>query len=293
MAQAAEEYGSHDKTFEIPAAGTVQVVDGAGDGADRARASSRRHLARLPDQGRADPRLGEARRHPRPRHRRAGGVLARRGPRPRRQPDREGQGVPARARHRRASTIEIMAPAEATAYSLERIRQGEDTISVTGNVLRDYNTDLFPILELGTRRQDALGRPADERRRPVRDRRRRLGAQARAAAGQGELPALGQPGRVLRPGRVASSSSPSTTGNAARPGAGRHPRPGHRHVPRREQVADPPGRRHRQPRLALLPGAVLGPGAGQQTDDAELAARVRGRSPSASRGNEDDDRRAS
>ena len=47
-------------------------------------------------------------------------------------------------------TIEIMAPAEATAYSLERIRRGEDTISVTGNVLRDYNTDLFPILELGT-----------------------------------------------------------------------------------------------------------------------------------------------
>ena len=47
-------------------------------------------------------------------------------------------------------TIEIMAPAEATTYSLERIRKGEDTISVTGNVLRDYNTDLFPILEVGT-----------------------------------------------------------------------------------------------------------------------------------------------
>ncbi len=47
-------------------------------------------------------------------------------------------------------TLEIMEPAEATAYSLERIRRGEDTISVTGNVLRDYNTDLFPILEVGT-----------------------------------------------------------------------------------------------------------------------------------------------
>ena len=46
--------------------------------------------------------------------------------------------------------IQVMAPAEATTYSLERIRRGEDTISVTGNVLRDYNTDLFPILELGT-----------------------------------------------------------------------------------------------------------------------------------------------
>ena len=47
-------------------------------------------------------------------------------------------------------TIEILSPVQATAYSLERIRKGEDTISVTGNVLRDYLTDLFPILELGT-----------------------------------------------------------------------------------------------------------------------------------------------
>ncbi len=47
-------------------------------------------------------------------------------------------------------TIEILAPTLATSYSLERMRKGEDTISVTGNVLRDYNTDLFPILELGT-----------------------------------------------------------------------------------------------------------------------------------------------
>jgi len=47
-------------------------------------------------------------------------------------------------------TIEILAPAAATQYSLDRLRKGEDTISVTGNVLRDYNTDLFPILEVGT-----------------------------------------------------------------------------------------------------------------------------------------------
>ena len=51
-----------------------------------------------------------------------------------------------------------MPPVDAIAFSLERIRKGEDTISVTGNVLRDYNTDLFPILELGTSAQDALGR---------------------------------------------------------------------------------------------------------------------------------------
>ncbi|MCB1031080.1 MAG: NADP-dependent isocitrate dehydrogenase, partial [Acidimicrobiales bacterium] len=49
-----------------------------------------------------------------------------------------------------ALTIEVLAPADACRYSIERIRKGEDTISVTGNVLRDYNTDLFPILELGT-----------------------------------------------------------------------------------------------------------------------------------------------
>ena len=66
MAQAAEEYGSHDKTFEVPAAGTVQVVNARRRRADRARRRARRHLARLPDQGRPDPRLGQARRHPRP-----------------------------------------------------------------------------------------------------------------------------------------------------------------------------------------------------------------------------------
>ena len=86
--------------------------------------------------------------------------------------------------------------------------------------------------------QDALGRPADERRRPVRDRRRRLGAQARAAAGQGELPALGQPRRVLRAGRVVRAPR-RVRRQPRRPGPGRHPRPGDRHVPRERQVARP------------------------------------------------------
>ena len=84
MAQAAEEYGSHDKTFEIPAAGTVRVVDATGDVLIEHEVRARRHLARLPDQGRPDPRLGQARRHPGPRHRRPGGLLARREPRARR-----------------------------------------------------------------------------------------------------------------------------------------------------------------------------------------------------------------
>ena len=149
MAKAAEEYGSHDKTFEVPAAGKVEVRNAAGDVLMSHDVAARRHLARLPDQGRLDPRLGQARRHPRPRQRDAGDLLARQEPRARRQPDRQDRGLPARARHR-GPDLEIMAPAEATTYSLERIRRGEDTISVTGNVLRDYNTDLFPILELGT-----------------------------------------------------------------------------------------------------------------------------------------------
>ena len=94
-----------------------------------------------------------------------------------------------------------MAPEQATAFSLERIRRGENTISVTGNVLRDYLTDLFPILELGTSAKMLSVVPLIERRRAVRDGRRGLGPQARAAAAGRELPALGQPGRVPGPRR--------------------------------------------------------------------------------------------
>jgi isocitrate dehydrogenase len=150
MAQKAEEYGSHDKTFEAPAAGVIRVVDAAsgdvrmeqtvaaGDifrmcqvkdepirdwvrlAVSRARATGspavfwldaiRAHDAQLI--AKVQQYLG----------------------------DHDTDGL----------QIEIMAPAEATKFSIDRIRRGEDTISVTGNVLRDYLTDLFPILELGT-----------------------------------------------------------------------------------------------------------------------------------------------
>ena len=149
MAQAAEEYGSHDKTFEIPADGTVRVADtdgavvfevpvAAGDifrmcqtkdvpirdwvklAVTRARATGDPAVFWL-DEGRAhDANLIAKVRAELPRH------------------DTEGL------------RIEILPPVEATALSLERIRRGENTISVTGNVLRDYLTDLFPIMELGT-----------------------------------------------------------------------------------------------------------------------------------------------
>ena len=78
MAQKAEEYGSHDKTFQIPADGTVRVIDEAGSGAAGARGRGRRHLAHVPDQGRADPGLGEARgqsRAPEPARRRCSGSI--------------------------------------------------------------------------------------------------------------------------------------------------------------------------------------------------------------------------
>ena len=150
MAQKAEEYGSHDKTFEIAAAGEVRVVDSRGRHAARARGRGGRHLARLPDQGRAGARLGPARGRARARDRLAGRLLARRVARARR---------PGAARRSRAYLpdhdtdglqIEILPVREATRFTLERAesRRGHDL--VTGNVLRDYLTDLFPILELGT-----------------------------------------------------------------------------------------------------------------------------------------------
>lgn len=149
MAKAAEEYGSHDKTFEIPAAGTVEVRNAAGEvlishdvqpgdiwracqtkdapirdwvklAVTRARATGSPAVFWLDETRAHDANLIDL----------VKTYLA----------DHDTDGL----------TIEILAPAAATAYSLERIRKGEDTISVTGNVLRDYNTDLFPILELGT-----------------------------------------------------------------------------------------------------------------------------------------------
>ncbi|WP_145008980.1 NADP-dependent isocitrate dehydrogenase [Pseudomonas oryzihabitans] len=149
MAQKAEEYGSHDKTFQIPTDGTVRVTDDqgkvvfehpveAGDiwrmcqtkdapiqdwvklAVNRARASGTPAIFWL-DQNRAHDAqvIAKVERYLK---------------------DHDTNGL----------DIRVLAPEEATRVSLERIRKGEDTISVTGNVLRDYLTDLFPIMELGT-----------------------------------------------------------------------------------------------------------------------------------------------
>jgi len=149
MAQAAEEYGSHNKTFEIPADGTVTVVNQAGEvllahdveAGDIWRACQTKDipvrdwvkLAVTRARAAQTPAifwLDEARPHDAELIKKVNAYL----------PEHDTAGL----------EIEILSPQLATAYSLERMRQGLDTISVTGNVLRDYNTDLFPILEVGT-----------------------------------------------------------------------------------------------------------------------------------------------
>ncbi|GAA0783578.1 MULTISPECIES: NADP-dependent isocitrate dehydrogenase [Pseudomonadati] len=149
MAQKAEEYGSHDKTFEIKAAGTVKVVNQAGDVlmshavevGDIYRmcqvkdapirdwvklAVKRSRLSNTP----AVFWLDSNRAHDAELIKKVNTYLA----------DHDTAGL----------EISIMSPVDATRFTLDRIIKGEDTISVTGNVLRDYLTDLFPILELGT-----------------------------------------------------------------------------------------------------------------------------------------------
>ncbi|WP_248762030.1 NADP-dependent isocitrate dehydrogenase [Pseudarthrobacter sp. SSS035] len=149
MAQAAEEYGSHDKTFEIQEAGTVQIVDGSGAvliehevapgdiwRACQTKDAPIRDWVKLAvTRARASKTpavfwLDETRAHDTNLIAKVNEYLK----------DHDTEGL----------QIEIMSPVKATAFTLERIRKGEDTISVSGNVLRDYLTDLFPILELGT-----------------------------------------------------------------------------------------------------------------------------------------------
>jgi isocitrate dehydrogenase len=149
MAQAAEEYGSHDKTFEISAPGRVQIVDSKGevliehqvDTGDIWRATQTKDipvrdwvkLAVTRARATGSPAvfwLDANRAHDAQLITKVNEYLG----------ELDTDDV----------TVTILAPADATRFSLERIRQGLDTISVTGNVLRDYLTDLFPILEVGT-----------------------------------------------------------------------------------------------------------------------------------------------
>ncbi|MCH7226687.1 NADP-dependent isocitrate dehydrogenase [Haloferula sp. A504] len=149
MAQKAEEYGSHDKTFEIPAAGVVRVIDADGnvllehgvEEKDIWRACQTKDepvrdwvkLAVTRARATGAPAvfwLDEDRAHDAQLIAKVGYYLG----------EHDTDDL----------EIHILSPVEATEFTLERLKAGEDTISVTGNVLRDYLTDLFPILELGT-----------------------------------------------------------------------------------------------------------------------------------------------
>ena len=149
MAQKAEEYGSHDKTFEAPGAGTIRIVDAAGktiiehsvEEGDIWRSCTVKDapirdwvkLAVTRARATGAPAvfwLDKARAHDAQLIEKVNRYLK----------DHDTSGL----------DISIMPVAQAAKHSLERMRAGKDTISVTGNVLRDYNTDLFPILELGT-----------------------------------------------------------------------------------------------------------------------------------------------
>ncbi|HEU4976581.1 MAG TPA: NADP-dependent isocitrate dehydrogenase [Baekduia sp.] len=149
MAQKAEEYGSHDKTFEIAAAGTVRVVDAGGttllehevEAGDIWRACQTKDA---PIQDWVRLAVGRARATGAP------AVLWLDETRPHDAELLKKVRPALEALDTDGLQIEILPVAEAARFTLERARRGEDTISVTGNVLRDYLTDLFPILELGT-----------------------------------------------------------------------------------------------------------------------------------------------
>ncbi len=149
MAQKAEEYGSHDKTFEADADGTIRIVDADGNtliehpvetgdiwrACQTKDASVRNWVELAVRRARITGApavfwLDSTRGHDAELIRKVNTYLG----------DHDTDGL----------EIHVMAPVDAMTFSLDRIRKGEDTISVTGNVLRDYLTDLFPILELGT-----------------------------------------------------------------------------------------------------------------------------------------------
>jgi isocitrate dehydrogenase len=149
MAQAAEEYGSHDKTFEVPTTGTVRVVDEAGD-VLLEHVVSAGDIWRMCQTKDVPIRDWVKLAVTRARATGAPALFGRDGDRPHDANLIEKVRLYLSDHDTEGLDISILPPVEAIAVSLERIRKGDDTISVTGNVLRDYNTDLFPILELGT-----------------------------------------------------------------------------------------------------------------------------------------------
>jgi len=149
MAQKAEEYGSHDKTFEIAAAGTVRVIDAAGNVLTEhaVAAGDIWRMCQVKDAPIKDW-VGLAVRRARATGTPAVFWLDANRPHDAQLINKVNTYLP--SFDTEGLDLHILSPADATTFSVERIRKGLDTISVTGNVLRDYLTDLFPILELGT-----------------------------------------------------------------------------------------------------------------------------------------------
>ena len=202
MAQKAEEYGSHDKTFEIPEDGVADIVDidtgevllsqdvEEGDiwrmpvtkdaairdwvklAVTRARASGMTVVFWLDTERPHEAELSK----------KVKAYLK----------DHDTEGL----------HIQIMPQVWAMRYTLERVTRGQDTIAATGNILRDYLTDLFPILELGTSAKMLSIVPLMAGGGMYETGRWRFGAQARSSAGRGEPPAVGFARRVPRAGRL-------------------------------------------------------------------------------------------
>ena len=279
MAQKAEEYGSHDKTFEVPSNGTVRVV--ASDGhtlfehaveqgdiwrmcqtkdlpirdwvklaVTRARATGHAAILWL-DEHRAYDRhvIAKAQRYLQ---------------------DHDITGL----------DIRILSPTDAMRETLVRVRAGLDTISVTGNVLRDYLTDLFPILELGTSAKMLSIVPL------------LAGGGLYETGAGGSAPKHVQQflqenylrwdslGEFLALA-VSIEDLATQTGNARGSGAGRGPRPGQRPDSRQRPVTPAEGRRDRQPRHPLLSRDVLGARAGRSDQGHGSAGDVHAHRPRA------------
>ena len=285
MAQKAEEYGSHDKTFEIAANGRVRVVDSAGntliehevEAGDIWRACQTkdapvRDWVRLAvERARATGApavfwLDRTRAHDVEILKKVETYLA----------DHDTDGL----------QIEILPVGEATRFTLERAKRGEDTISVTGNVLRDYLTDLFPILELGTSAKmlsivplmnggglfetGAGGSAPKHVQQLVKENHLRWDSL-------GEFLALA----------VSFEFLAEKTDNPRAARAREDARRGDRAAAGERQVAAAQGPRARQPRQPLLPRAVLGAGAGQRSSTTPSWRTRSSRWPSASPADEE------
>ena len=261
MAQKAEEYGSHDKTFEIPASGTVRVV--ADDGKVLLESAVETgdifRMCQTKDEPIRDwVKLGVRR--------------ARLTKTPAvfwldKNRAHDAQEITKVEKYLKEHDttgldIRILAPVDAMKFSLERIRKGQDTISVTGNVLRDYLTDLFPIMELGTSAKMLSIVPLLAG-----------GGMFETGAG-GSAPKHVEQfqqegylrwdslGEFLALGASLEHLG-DTYKNAKSAGSRRDARHGHRPVPQVQPQSGAQGRRDRQSRQPLLPRSVLGAGVGR------------------------------